>query len=167
MVMIIKNIFAIGVLSVLVSACAYTPKIGQTQMVAEPNSVDLMLADAADRATRALETLAAMEQTQMPIKPIASVPNAPQELQRAVTFDWTGPVEPLIEELARKAGYNYGVIGDQPSAPITVSLKAMNKPLINVLRDFGMQMGARGDLNVNAQSRVIEIQYASFTNGAT
>ncbi len=164
--MMIKNIFTFSTLILALSACTYMPKQRQTQLVAEPNSVDLMLADAADRATRALETLAAMEQTKMPIKPIASVPNAPQELQRAVTFDWTGPVEPLVQELARKAGYSYGVVGAKPATPITVTMNVMNKPLINVLRDLGMQMGARGDLNVNAQARAIEVQYASFSNGA-
>lgn len=140
------------------------PKTADRQLVAEPDSVDLMLADAADRATRALETLAAMETTQMPIKPIAAVPNAPIELQRAVTFDWTGPVEPLVEELTRKAGYNYGVLGSKPPLPITVSIRAINKPLINVFRDLGMQMGARGDLKVDANARTIEIQYAEFGN---
>lgn len=164
--MMIKNIFAFSTLVLTLSACTYMPKQRQTQLVAEPNSVDLMLADAADRATRALETLAAMEQTQMPIKPVASVPNAPQELQRAVTFDWTGPIEPLVQELARKAGYSYGIVGAKPPTPITVTMNVMNKPLINVLRDLGMQMGARGDLNVNAQARAIEVQYASFSNGA-
>ncbi len=150
----------------LVSSCAYAPKTGQVQLVAEPDSVDLMLADAADRATRALETLAAMEQNQMPIKSIAAVPNAPQELQRAVTFDWTGPIEPLVEELARKAGYRYGVIGNKPVLPITISTVANNKPLINVFRDIGMQMGARADLNIDAQTRMVEIQYSDFNNKA-
>ena len=158
-----KTLILIPLLGLLAS-CAYAPKFGQPQMVAEPSPVDLMLADAADRSTRALETLAAMEQTQMPIKAIAAVPNAPQELQRAVTFDWTGPVEPLVEELTRKAGYSYGVIGAQPSSPIIITMKVQNKPLINVFRDIGMQMGARADLNINAQIRSVEIQYAAMVN---
>lgn len=159
-----KHIFTLSLSILALSACAYYPKQGTPQLVAEPDTVDLMLADAADRATRALETLAAMEQTQMPIKPVAVVPDAPQELQRAVTFDWTGPVEPLVEELARKAGYQYGVIGNKPVTPITVSMNVTNKPLINVLRDIGIQMGARADLKVNGPARMIEIQYADFAN---
>lgn len=162
-----KKIILLGLL-ISVSACAYVPRHNaQPQLVAEPDSVDLMLAEAADRATRALETLSAMEQTQMPIKAIATVPNAPQELQRAVTFDWTGPVEPLVEELTRKAGYQYGIIGNRPALPITVTMRATNKPLINVFRDIGIQMGARADLKVDGQSRMIEIQYADFANKGT
>jgi defect-in-organelle-trafficking protein DotD len=160
-----KNILLITLLASLsLSACAYVPKIGDVQLVAEPDTVDLMLADAADRSTRALETLAAMEVEKSPIDAIAAVPNAPIELQRAVTFNWTGPVEPLVEELARKSGYNYGVIGSQPSLPIIVSMNAINEPLISVFRSIGMQMGARADLSVNAPSRLIEIQYAETSN---
>ncbi len=153
-------------LSFLTSCAGYIDRHAQPQMVAEPSSVELMLADAADRATRALETLAAMESTKMPVKPVAIVPNAPVELQRAVTFDWVGPVEPLVEDLTRKAGYRYAIIGNAPSLPITVSLNIQNKPLINVFRDIGVQMGARADLKVDAQARIIEIQYADFNNVA-
>jgi len=157
--------FPLALLSfALLCACSYHPKTPDRQLVAEPDSVDLMLADAADRATRALETLAAMEATQIPIKPVAMVPNAPIELQRSVTFDWTGPVEPLVEELTRKAGYNYGVLGSRPPVPLNVNIRAVNQPLINVFRDIGMQMGARGDLKLDANVRTIEIQYAEFGN---
>ena len=105
-----KSVVLLAVCGVFLTGCTNPYRAPQPQLVAEANSVDLMLAEAADRATRALETLSAMESTQMPVKPIATVARAPQELQRAVTFEWSGPAEPLVEELARKSGYSYGVI---------------------------------------------------------
>ena len=162
----IKNTcFSLLLLSVL-AACAYEPKFARPQVVAEPNSVDVMIADAADRAARALETLADIENTRTPVKSIATVPDAPRELQRAVTLEWTGPAEPLIQELSRKAGYNYGVVGNQPALPILVNVKATNKPLINVLRDIGMQMGARADLKIDGHVRIMEVHYAATVNKA-
>lgn len=152
-------------LSLMMTACAQ-PQWARPQVVAEPNSVDVMIADAADRATRALETLADIENTKTPVKSVAVVPNAPLELQRAVTFDWTGPAEPLVQELARKAGYTYGVVGNQPNLPLIVTVKATNKPLINVLRDIGLQLGARADLKIDGQTRVMEIHYAETVNRA-
>ena len=148
----------------VISACAYQPQFARPQVVAEPNSVDVMIADAADRATRALETLADIENTRTPVKSIATIPNAPQELQRAVTFEWTGPAEPLVQELARKAGYNYNTVGSQPPLPLLVNVKATNKPLIEALRDIGMQMGARADLKVDGELRMMEIHYAATVN---
>jgi defect-in-organelle-trafficking protein DotD len=148
----------------VLTSCAYMP-IAQPQMVAEPDTADLMLADAADRATRALETLSAMERTQLPAASQAAiVPNAPQELRRAVTFDWVGPVEPLVEELTRKSGYRYNVIGKEPATPIIVTMSAINKPLINVFRDVGIQLGARADIKVDASTRMVELQYNDFAN---
>ena len=161
-----KTVLSMSFLAVLMAGCAYQEQFARPQVVAEPNSVDVMIADAADRATRALETLADIENTKSPVKSVAVVPNAPQELQRAVTFEWTGPVEPLVNELSKKAGYNYSTVGDAPSLPIIVNLRATNQPLIDVLRSIGLQMGARGDLKVNGQARVMEIHYAPAVNVA-
>ena len=161
-----KTASLVIVLTVLLAGCAYTPKQGRPQVVAEPNSVDVMIADAADRATRALETLADIENTRTPVKSIATVPNAPTELRRAVTFEWAGPVEPLVQELAKKAGYNYNTVGAKPPVPLIVNVRATNKPLIDVLRDIGLQMGARADLKIDGQVRVMEIHYAATVNRA-
>jgi defect-in-organelle-trafficking protein DotD len=163
---LMKKISLIIMVAVFTAACTHEPKFARPQVVAEPNSVDVMLADAADRATRALETLADIENTKTPVKSVATVPNAPAELQRAVTFEWVGPPEPLVQELARKAGYTYNAIGDQPPLPLLVTLKVTNKPLINVLRDIGLQMGSRADLKVDGQMRTMEIHYAPTVNKA-
>ncbi len=158
-----KHILYTPLFLIALTSCAYVPN-AQPQMVAEPDTVDLMLADAADRSSRALETLSAMERTQIPTDTTAIVPDAPAELQRAVTFNWTGPVEPLVEELARKSGYTYGTIGSEPNTPILMTMSATNEPLINVFRNIGVQMGARGDLKVDAAARMIEIEYTDFAN---
>lgn len=158
------TILAIGAVF-LVTGCAYKQK-AVPQLVAEPNSVDLMLADAADRATRALETLASMEQATKPGQVVAAVPNAPQELRRALTFEWTGPTEPLVQELAKQAGYDFAVIGARPPLPVIITIKATNTPMIDILRDIGLQMGARADLKVDAQSRRMEVHYADTVNRA-
>lgn len=163
----ISKTLMLGTVILAVSACAYEPKFARPQVVAEPNSVDVMIADAADRATRAMETLADIENTKSPVKSVATVPNAPRELQRAVTFEWVGPPEPLVQELAQKAGYTYNTVGTAPALPLLVNVKATNKPLINVLRDIGLQMGARADLKVDGQMRVMEIHYAATVNRAT
>ena len=142
-----KSVVLLAVCGVFLTGCTNPYRAPQPQLVAEANSVDLMLAEAADRATRALETLSAMESTQMPVKPIATVARAPQELQRAVTFEWSGPAEPLVEELARKSGYSYGVIdayvqnGEVPKQE-TLSETA---GLFDVLLSFADSVAPRDD----------------------
>lgn len=146
-----------------VAAC--TPvKLGRPQVVAEPDSVSLMLADAADRASKALETLSAVEQVRTPSAAIATIPNAPVELKRGISVDWSGPVEPLAQTLAAKTGYQYSTFGDQPPTPIIVNVQATNRPMIEVFRDVGLQLGSRADLRVDAARRLVEIHYAPVAN---
>ncbi len=133
------------------------------QIVAAPDSVSAMLADAADRASKALETLAAVEYSRAPTTSIAPVNNAPAELRRAITVNWIGPVETITKTLSDRAGYNFLVVGSAPPVPVVVSIDAENLPVIDVLRDVGLQLGARGDIKVDSAQRVVEIHYPATT----
>lgn len=133
------------------------------QLVATPDNVSAMMADAADRASKALETLAAVEYSRAPTPAIAPVNNAPIELRRAVTVNWIGPVETITKTLAERAGYNFLTIGAAPPVPVVVSVDATNLPVIDVLRDVGLQLGARGDIKVDSAQRIVEIHYPPNT----
>ncbi|MGB4107552.1 MAG: DotD/TraH family lipoprotein [Alphaproteobacteria bacterium] len=129
------------------------------QLVAEPDSVTAMLADAADRAANSLQTLAAVETARSPGIAVGPVGNAPTELRRGVTVNWVGPVEPIAKSLAERAGYNFLTVGGPPVVPVVVSLNADNMPVIDVLRNIGLQLGMRGDIKVDGPARVVELHY--------
>lgn len=133
------------------------------QMVAQPDTVSAMLADAADRAANSLETLAAVEYARSPGVAVGPVGNAPTELRRAITVNWVGPVEPITKTLADRAGYNFLVVGAQPVVPIVISLDVENTPVIEVLRNIGLQLGMRGDIKVDGPGRVVELHYPANT----
>ena len=172
-----KTVFLCAAFSVLLAGCGTFDSMGgpfnnsakdsKPQLVAEPDKTSLMIADSADRATRALESLAAVEQVRTPSAAAAAamIPNAPTELQRAVTFSWSGPVEPVAQDIASWAGYTFHTVGDQPPSPILVTIDAYNEPMIEVLRDLGLQMGTRADLKLDANRHTVEIIYASTVNG--
>ncbi len=127
--------------------------------VTAPDPVEERLADAADQAAGALQTLAAIEQARTPTAPVPSVANAPAELRRLVTIDWVGPIAPIAERLAERAGYSFNTIGDAPTVPIVVTLRIQDRPLIDVLRDIGLQAGNRASLAVDANLRRVEVRY--------
>ncbi|MCC7305018.1 MAG: DotD/TraH family lipoprotein [Alphaproteobacteria bacterium] len=129
------------------------------QLVASPDTVSGMLADAADRASKSLETLAAVEQARSPEVSMAPPGDAPAELRRAITVNWVGPVEPITKTLAERAGYNFLPVGTPPPVPVIVNIDSENRPVIEVLRDVGLQLGIRGDVRVDSQKRLVEIQY--------
>ncbi len=150
-----------------VSACSHFPtqktQPRDPQVVTEPDRVSLMLADAADKASNALETLAAVEQAKAPGVSIQPVSNAPSELMRAMTITWLGPAEGLLKRTADRAGYTYLTIGDEPPTPLTVNIDAENKPVIDILRDVGLQLGVRADVKVDSERRMVELHYAPIT----
>lgn len=133
------------------------------QLVAAPDSVSAMLAEAADRASKSLETLAAVEYSKAPEIAAAPVGDAPPELRRAITVNWIGPVEPITKTLADRSGYNFVVVGNAPPVPIVVSLDIDNMPVIDVLRDIGLQLGMRGDVKIDGTRRSVELHYPPNT----
>lgn len=153
------SFFSAACLSLLLSGCAVHGRVDQ-QLVAEPDPLSLRLAAAVDKASGALETLASVEQARNPGAAIQAVPYAPQELRRTMTVNWTGPIEPIVQRLADRAGYEMQVNGDVPPAPVVVTLTARQKMVIDVLRDLGLQAGTRADVVVDPERRVVELNYA-------
>lgn len=148
------------VCALLVLAGCGRPLRVEPQVAAQPDKVSAMLAEAADRASVALETLAAVEQARTPAIAVGPIENAPPELERAITVNWAGPVEPITRKLADRAGYTFQTIGTPPAVPTVVSVDVENRPVIDVLRSIGLQLGSRADVRVDGARRVVEIHYA-------
>lgn len=162
----IKPLFPVLAGVLVLSACGSVSddfSDSHPQLVAAPDSVSAMLADAADRASLSLEKLAAVEFSRAPEAMIAPAGNAPPELQRAVTVSWVGPVEQLTKSMAERAGYNFLPLGAPPPTPLVVSVDVENRPVIDVLRDVGLQLGMRGDIKVDSAAKIVELHYPPNT----
>lgn len=157
---------AFGFLAACSGAQNYSGDGDNPQLVASPDKATLLLAQAADKASSALETLAAIEQARTPSSSVAPIQNVPDELRRAMTISWIGPVEPISRTLANHAEYEFVVLGDQPPVPIVVNLESENTRVIDLLRNIGLQLGSRADIRVDGQSKVVELQYAPVVNGS-
>lgn len=160
----VRLISAITVILIplLAGGCGYFPKgfsDDAPQVVAQPDQVSALLADAASKASNALQTLASVEQARTPRTAVAPIGDAPSELRRAVTLNWVGPVDLITQTLASKAGYEFQSVGKKPVSPVVVTINAVNQPVIEVLRDIGLQLGKRGDVRVDGSTRMVEIHY--------
>ncbi len=145
-----------------VAGCEVLPK-RNPQVVASPDKVSLMLAEAADKASNSLQTLAAIEQTKAPGVAVQPITNAPDELMRAMTITWVGPPEQILRKLADRASYNFLALGNRPPVPLVVNVDVQNKPVIEILRDVGLQLGVRADVKVDSERQMIELHYAPVT----
>lgn len=165
MIRSIRFLIVCVVTGLLATACTspFPYQVRDPQLVAQPDKVSMMLAQAADKASNALESLAAVEQTRTPAASVPAIVGAPPELNRAVTINWVGPVDQLTNLLANKASYRFEVLGSVPATPIVVSVDVTNKPIIEVLRSIGLQLGARADVHVDSVGRIVELSYPPVT----
>lgn len=157
-----KGLTVLAVVALAQAGCAPRQE-SDPQLAAGPDKVSALLADAADRASVALETLAAVEQAKTPSVAVAPIHDAPQELQRAITVNWVGPVEPVAKTLADRAGYVFQVVGTPPPVPLVVSVDVENRPVIDVLRSIGLQLGSRADIRVDGSNHTVELHFAPNT----
>lgn len=147
------------------SACetGYPIRVKDPQLVAQPDKVSMMLAQAADKASNALEALAAVEQKRTPSGQVPAITGAPAELARAITINWVGPVDQITKVLADRANYRFVTLGAVPPTPVTVNVDVTNKPIIEVLRSIGLQLGARADVYVDSAEHIVTLTYAPVT----
>lgn len=164
----IRSLFlslAITGMAFSLTACApgYPIRVKDPQVVAQPDKVSMMLAQAADKASNALEALAAVEQKRTPAGQVPAITGAPAELNRAITINWVGPVDQITKILADKASYRFVTLGAVPATPVVVSVNVTNAPLIEVLRNVGFQLGARADVYVDSAEKMVALTYAPAT----
>lgn len=144
----------------LLAACAtrQTPIQNDAEQFHE---TDRSLAEASYAISRSSVDLAETAQAASPIQALAPPPSPSTYGMGGLTsVDWSGPVEPLIRQIARSANYRVRVLGTEPAIPVMVTIYAKNSLLGDILRDVGYQCGKRASVVVFPASQVIELRYA-------
>ncbi|MXX88318.1 MAG: DotD/TraH family lipoprotein [Boseongicola sp. SB0677_bin_26] len=83
----------------------------------------------------------------------------PPEMMLPVSIDWKGPVEKLLAELGRRAGYQFEVAGVPPANGILVTLAARNEPIYGVLRRAGHVVHGDADILLDLEAMMITLRY--------
>lgn len=151
----IKFATLIGLFSALLIGC---------QPSATPNPLDgtdASLAEASFSVSRSISSLSETAQASHPL-PKSQPPPDPNSygMGQLTSIDWSGPVEPLVRQIARAANYRVRVLGTAPAIPVLVTVYDKNMMLADILRDVGYQCGRRAAVLIFPESHVIELQYA-------
>jgi defect-in-organelle-trafficking protein DotD len=151
------RISLIFLMHVMLFACA-SPKPPQAY---DFNKAQISLAEASYSVSRSIVDLAETAQAAHSFSSLEPPP-APASYGMAglTSIDWSGPVEPLVKQIALAANYRLRVLGTQPGIPIIVTIYTKNTMLGDLLRDVGYQCGRRATVTVFPDSRVIELSYA-------
>lgn len=119
------------------------------------------LAEASYSVSRSLVNLSEIAQASRPLPNLQPQPSPDSYGMGALTsVDWSGPVEPLVRQIARTVNYRVRVLGKSPAIPVLVSVYDKNMMVADILRDIGYQCGRRAAIVVYPESMVIELRYA-------
>lgn len=125
----------------------------------DPSNTSLV--EAATSVSNSLANLAATEQAAF--HPIAnqSMPDpATYGMGGRASIDWSGPIEPLLQQIAQTAYYRVKIVGHEPAVPILVTINAKNEMLGDILSNVAFQCGKRADVILYPETQVIELRYA-------
>jgi defect-in-organelle-trafficking protein DotD len=153
-----KNIHAALslVLLLALSACSST-----TPKAYNMSENETSLAEASYSVSRSLVNLAQTAQAAHPNPHLAPPPSpASYGMGMTTSIDWSGPVEPLLRQIAKAADYRLRTLGTAPAIPVIVTINDSNEMLGDILRDVGYQCGRRATVVVFPESRVVELRYA-------
>lgn len=152
--MMIKRIITLA-LSLTLGACASPPPH-------EPiDNTSASLAEASYAVSRSIVSLSEVAQAAHPIPNLGPSPSpASYGMSGLTSIDWSGPVEPLVSQIAKATNYRLRVLGRAPAIPVLVSVYDKNMMVADILRDVGYQCGRRATVVVYPENRVIELRYA-------
>lgn len=154
-------------ISFLLTGCQKTEYLNYSY-VPTPNTptpasnaqVQAQLTAAAQSANQSLNELSAIQmsvhphaQLKPPINPAAA------GMSQIVSLDWTGPVEDLLNQIAKVTQYKVRVLGVRPQIPVIVSINATNETIADLLRDTMFQVEKQADITIYPTQRIIELRY--------
>lgn len=152
-----KKLILLSSIATLLYACA-TPKPPKGYEISKNEA---SLAEASYSVSRSIVDLAETEQAAHPMPDVAPPPSpASYGMGGATSVDWSGPIEPLVQQIAKAADYRVRVVGTRPAIPVLVTVYQKNAMLGDILRDVGYQGGKRAAVLIFPETRVIEIRYA-------
>lgn len=146
-------VLAIGLLA---AGCS-TPNIGtDVAMTGMPNA-EVALRDSVRLVDAEMGKLGVMTPT--PLSRGAG-PVVPGELQRVVTFSYTGSLEDGVRQLAGNVGYTVAV-SPPPSgqAPAQVAVATGTVPIIQAFQALGEAAGTRAMVTVDPARRQVDVTY--------
>lgn len=148
---------------ILLTACSSHSWNTQPVTVSQtPDSqnAQVKIAEAAASVSDSLAQLAAIEKaTHADVKLPPPANPASIDMAQHVSVDWNGPLEPLLQQIAKASNYRLQVLGKRPVVPVIVTVNASDEPLASVLRDASYQAAKQANVLVYFSRRIIELRY--------
>lgn len=152
--------FAPLAVALLVVGCSATPHVGTDVAVTGMPNAELALRDSMRVVDVEMGKLGLMAPPSVQRR---TGPVVPGELQKVVTFAWTGGLEDGVRKLAESVGYAVAVAPPPPGptslSPLEVVVSTGPVPMIEAFQALGEAAGARALVRVDPSRRQVDVLY--------
>jgi defect in organelle trafficking protein DotD len=149
----------------LLSGCASQnlPNSTSPAINAHSDDASIKLAEAARSVSQSLNELKELEKASSPplSKPLP-YPSSSGLEKTIASVDWSGPIEPLLQRIAKLAHFRLQIIGKHPAIPVLVTISSENTPLNYIIRNANLQAGEKANIIVYPGIKTIELRYAKY-----
>lgn len=148
--------------AVMLTGCAQQNQNNST-LCNDPGTkqAEMQLANSARTINKSLRELAQVQRATYPKAKMPPPPNARKiGMAHLASIDWSGPIQPLVKNIAKVTHYRLRVLGRAPAIPVLVSVNATNVPIATILRNAAFQCGNKVDIVVYPRRKIIELRYA-------
>lgn len=155
----VKQLFYIAFFIVTLAGCSKKepPVLGVNE---DLDALYDQLNGAAERAVVARERYAQVEIQQNPINDTKAPNYLPEALAERLDISFHGPIEALMNGVAKRMDYELRILGPRPASDVLVRVNSDRRRVFDLLRDIGLQVGSRGTVRIDPDQNVLELVYA-------
>ena len=142
----------------MLTACVEHPPL---RSVSYNDDALIKLAEAADSVSDSLLELKRIQAASTPPRPGSRIPDHTQfSVPGFASVDTSGPIEPLVKNIAKAAHYKLSTFGKSPAIPIIITMRAKDTPIAKLLADIYYQAYPRARISVDEKRKTIRLIYA-------
>ena len=84
-------------------------------------------------------------------------PVMPEDLQRIVSFEWSGPLDQAVAKLAASVGYTFYATAPANPQPLDVAIRLSSVPAYQVFQTLGAEAGTRATVQVDPLHHQVQV----------
>jgi defect-in-organelle-trafficking protein DotD len=153
-----NRLFALSVTSLLLVGCSST--VNKNNTAVDNQNANITLAQASSTISDSLTASEEIQRATTSPLSMKSLPDADSyNMDALASIDWSGPIGPIVKKIAQASQYELHVLGRPPALPVLISIHQKNTQLGYILRDIDYQAGAKANIVVFPDKRIIELRY--------
>jgi defect-in-organelle-trafficking protein DotD len=151
-------IIAAMCVATLLTSCTGTIPVPTTVVTAGMPNPEEALRQSMQHVDAEMAELGGMRaETVQTAAPASAAQVMPEDLQRVVSFTWTGSLDKGVAKLAQSIGYTFYTTAAPNTPPLNVAVQVQQAPAFEVFKALGDEAGDRATVEVDPLHHQVQV----------